>query len=268
MSTLLRNKIVSFNSGDRQSGTATDFSVKLDSGENYFSGNFLAYLKRGTIPNSWYNIKPGDSIEFSQSPSNTSRTLTITPGSYNYFEFANELKTKLDALAGVEGNGATYTVTYSEVTGKYTIEASGGVTFVFNALASNNPNNLGALRIARHIGIGPSRITSSTNSYTSEVIPDTFGTKNLYLLSPGAEVQSLWEQEYRGDGRNNISVIQVNVNKFQILNWYNSDPLGSSRLWRTPGSGIMKWQLVDDDGELVDLNGLDFQFEINFQQLV
>jgi hypothetical protein len=264
---LLRNKIVSISSRNRSTGTATDFSIKLDGAENYFNGTFLAYLKRGTIPHSWYNIRPGDTIQFAQSPSNTARTLTITPGSYNYYEFATELKTQLDALATIEGNGATYSVTYSETTGKYTISASGGVTFIFNALASNNPNSVGALRVARHIGLPDGLITSSTNSYVSDNIPDTFGTKNLYLLSPNAEIQSLFEQEFRGQGRNNVSVIQVPVNKFQIINFFNSDPEGSRRVWRNPGNGILRWQLVDDDGEIVPLNGLDFKFEINFQQL-
>lgn len=265
---ILRNKIVSFNSADRLSGETGDFYVKLDNGENYFRGNFLAYLKRGNIPHSWYNIRQGDTITFSQSPSFTVRTLSITPGAYNYYEFATELKNKLDGLATLEGNGSTYSVTYSEITGRYTITATGTTTFIINALASGSSSDLGGLRIARHIGVGPARITSATNSYTSEIIPDTFGTKNLYLLTPGAEIQSLYEQRYRGDGRNNVSVIQVPVNKYQIINFFNSDPEGSRRIFRHPGNTILNFRLVDDDGEVVDLNGLEYQFEINFQQVV
>lgn len=84
-------------------------------------------------------------------------TATITPGSYNGTTLATEVKTQLDAAGG------TYTVTYSETTGKFTIaRAAGNFTLRWQS-GTNTANTAGTT-----LGFAVAANDTGADTYTSD----------------------------------------------------------------------------------------------------
>lgn len=79
-------------------------------------------LLNGCIPTDLYNVNTGWN-KFTFGEANlTIWTVTLTPGQYTSAQLATELQTQLNGLTGILN---TYSVTYSDITKKITIRATG-----------------------------------------------------------------------------------------------------------------------------------------------
>lgn len=269
MATIFRNKLVDIRSDFRDEGNSdTDFTVHLENHANHFNGTHLCYLKRCTIPHSWYNIGGnGDEQMKIVEIGFSAQLVTFPAGSYTYSQFGSQLETILNQVATTNASGRSYTVTHSDITGKYSITEAGGNQLQIDLSYSQVGNT--SKHIADHIGIP--RNSSWTNlpatPWVSQKVADVFGTKSLYLSLVGGTAETTWENDGKGTGRNIIAEIQVHNNKYDIINFFNSDPDGSRRVFRNPGKIPLHFRLLNDDGDTVNLNGLPCKFLFNFQSV-
>ena len=105
--------------------------------QNPYSNNFRWTLKRplkdvvsiellsGCIPASLYNVNTGWN-QFTFGENYVKRTITLSPGQYTIQQLATQLQTLLNI-----GSINTYSITYSSVTKKVTISATGAATYTF-----------------------------------------------------------------------------------------------------------------------------------------
>ncbi len=90
----------------------------------------------------------------------TTRVVTLAAKTYrDPHELASEIQTKMNAL----GSGNTFTVTYSDTTGKFTLTSS-GTTFTLKFATGANTANT----IANAIGFDPGSDESAALTYTSD----------------------------------------------------------------------------------------------------
>ena len=82
-------------------------------------------LLSGCVPAALYNINTGWN-QFTFGEDTNKRTITLTPGQYTAESLASELSTQLDT-----GSFNDYTVTYSSVTKKMTINVTGTASYTF-----------------------------------------------------------------------------------------------------------------------------------------
>lgn len=123
------NKYLFVNSNSRSNGTNSNFTVDLGSTLNF--DDKRAKFVDIQIPGSWYNIRTGvnNNILFNEGSGNL--TAVLTPGQYNITTLAAEIKAKMEAVGTL-----TYTVSFSSITLKTTISATGNFELKFGTETS------------------------------------------------------------------------------------------------------------------------------------
>jgi hypothetical protein len=126
-------------------------------------------------------------------------TATITPGTYNGQTLATEVKTQLDSAGG------TYTVAYSESTGKFTIARAAG-NFTIRWQSGTNTANcaaglLGYSKVANDTG---------TNTYTSDTA----------VIHTSEEIDFDFGAAYE---YNSIALLNHNLSSAAVVTIYGAD---------------------------------------------
>lgn len=125
-----RRVTIALNSRDRNFGTGQPSSEFRWTFRRPLKDVVSIELVNGTLPADLYNVAaPWNAFTFGENPPILTWNVMLTPGQYTAAQLAAELQTQLNALPGKVN---TYSVTYSDITKRYTISATAGTaTFAF-----------------------------------------------------------------------------------------------------------------------------------------
>jgi hypothetical protein len=181
----------------------------------------------------------------------TTGQAAIPPGNYNATTLAAQLETTMDAIGG-----GAFTVTYSQSTHKYTITTT-GAAFQILTTASNN--------IANEIGF----TTDSTlaTSATADSVVNTNGARYLELRSSALTKYSgsttITSVLAPKTGNTVLYTIPVKGLPTDIIIDERCDSMIELNKKQTFHEDI-DFQLEDDSGNTLDLNGQDYSFQLVF----
>lgn len=226
--------------------TSSDFTyeIKLEN-KNY--NHFC--VQSISIPKSYYCFHQPHT-QFQLREDNVNYTITLAQGNYSF----QLLKTELQNLLN-EATSSSYTYVMSipnssEVqTGRLTFTISGNSGVQPSLIFPNTD-------LAQILGFLPGTYTFSGDQLTSPNIVQLQKNENLLLCSSlikgSLSSKPVICQIYMGD-----------VPDFSIKNWYCPDIQGYSRPL-SHHAGVYKFQILDRDGEVINLNGINIGLNILF----
>lgn len=200
-----------------------------------------------TMPNSMYNIVDGkNTITISNND------YTVPAGNYS----AEDLKDKLTELLGNDGS-----VTFDSIDNVF--------TFTFT-----DPQNIQSTTMERQLGLGVTNNldpdadppetaphtqlpTGNVSSYTARNICDLGGTTNIYIRIRNLTMNNL---DSRGRTNNIIASIVNNTNYGGYIFFVPPEVLYYQITEQTIGH--LDIELTDQEGELIDLNGANFNITL------
>lgn len=248
MSLPIRTLQLVINSRDRidyNSTTSTDFRVSLLNPLNF---DILEYaLESCCIPKTSYNIgSNNNSLAFTGSVGIAN--VILTPGNYT-------ITTLLAALQTAFNIESPDTYVFSLVDGKVTI-TSAFAGFVLNP-------DPAPYELLLNLGFNPEQVyTSTLGNLSAPYLPDISGIKNIFI-----KIEQL--SEYMRDTKNLSSNFKVDYGcPFgSILYFGNQNKY--EQYYRTAQNHMRKTQhfdvkLVDESGNIVDLNGSNWSFVLRF----
>jgi hypothetical protein len=183
------------------------------------------------IPLSYYTIR------------STNNTLSVNGVSYQISQgnwSASGLATYLTTLLTSQG----ISVSYSSVTNKFTFACSSGE---FDIDASST--------CLRQLGFSDGSHTSEQLSLTSDQVVDLSGTSSIYITS------NLNTQNYLNGVQSNVLVKVPVLSDMGTILVYQNPSLIPSRLTNRYVN-MISVNLLDDSGDLLDLNGLDWAISL------
>jgi len=227
------SKLIYVDSEERISGTSSNFSYAIDipDGAKYDTCCVLSM----TIPRSYYLIRPGqnyailvlDAIE---------HPFEIPPGNYNADNFSEILMTILNQATGMPV--ATFTITFSTITGKYTYAYSG---LGDAAIVLRDPSRLG-----HQMGFDEISTNHFVNgSLQSKNVVNFVSTSTLFLHSDMVDDSTDILQEVYADNSVPFSNLVYNC---------RAPGMYAKRL-RNNASSLFNFSLCDEHDKEVDLNG-------------
>lgn len=229
---------------DYDTTSSTDFTVHLQNPINF---DILAYgLESCCIPKTSYNIV-GGSFELEDIGT---RIITISDGNYTINTLVSELQTQMN-LAGP----VVYTVSYNTSTMKLSFVSDGTGFYI-------NPNQLDFPFLLQ---LGFNNFTAYSSVSLAIIPPKVFdisGIKNVYIKI--AELS-----EYMRDTKNLSSNFKVNYGcSYGSIIYFNNEntykqyyTTAQNHIRRTDKFSV---KLVDENGDLVDLNGSDWSLVLRF----
>ena len=226
--------------------TSSNFRVNL---QNPINSKLIAYgLESVSIPKTNYNISSPMNV-FEIEDSTGPKTITIPPGNYSASTFIAELVAQLNA------SGDSYTVVKSSLTNKLTITSS------FTGFIVNPDTETYPLLIMMGFDDNTTYI-SVVGVLDAPNVMNISGPTNLYI-----KIAQL--TEYMRDTKNLSSNFKIDYgceygsniyfsNQSKYLQYYTTS---QDHLQRTEHFDI---QLVDEAGNLVDLNGSNWSLVLRF----
>eukprot|EP00732_Lithocolla_globosa_P000104 Lithocolla_globosa_v1_NODE_19_length_9697_cov_21.310620.p5 type:complete len:270 gc:universal NODE_19_length_9697_cov_21.310620:1082-1891(+) len=222
----------------------TDFSVRLDI-DNDQEFDKVSLLDC-TIPKSNYTINSTNNT-FTVEENSIQRTVTIPIGNYSRKSFKNVLQSELGTPASGYSN---YVVSYdssssSGDTGKYT----------FTVTNPSNPEVIFIFTTGLTDQMGFNTNTSytfSSNTLMSANVSN-FRPKITYFLNSNI---------CQNRGNSTLQNIVANSNDFDYIYYNNPQPYEYYKDFAKTFSNTYWFRLLDEDGNVVDLNGLNIVFTI------
>jgi hypothetical protein len=226
-------------SADRNSGNSNDFLLFLDDELLRDQHKDLA-VSEAIIPHSYYAINDNNNT-FECGPTGAD-TITITNGNYTSSEFATHLATQLNVVLV-----PTYSVSFSTNTGKFTYSTGDASEFVLVADTKNY----------KYLGFAKNSSNSSASgSLVSTNVINISGTEYVDILS-NLQVAS---ENSSNLNRDVLARIYPNSSAFSSI-FFNAT---TDNAVHFAGQHInrMHIRLVDEHGDALDLNGLDWNFTL------
>lgn len=248
-------QIVYINSRDRLTGNDGNFTynINLKSGNDF---DRVTCLQAG-IPKSYYSVQSGINY-FTLTEISTNTIIQLTPGNYTRNSLAVTLATLLTANSP---NNWTYTVGIPNVnttvdTGKYTYGVSGNgadqPSFTFDAITD----------VWELMGF----LKSSTNPFLSNQLIST----NVVNLQPFNSIQihsnlvsNAWQT---GNNTDILQSVFANVGSaaYSNISWVCMEPEAYSQILASGSTSTASFNLTDEDGISLDLNGVNMQMTLMF----
>lgn len=209
-------------------------------------------LTSAEIPLTYYNIRNvSGAIDnnhifyFSENNGVTTLNATLTAGYYNATTIATALKTSLEA---VSTNAYTYTVSYSTLTQKFTISATGNFKIMY-------PTWLCVNWI-----LGFNLASSNGTSHIANSMPYLDYYQYFYLRLSGLNAEMCYDET----GSNN-NIMKIPITAVQSSIQFYFDP--SDNHFVINGDRPVQSfdvQLLDSDYYPINLNGRDYSFTLSF----
>ena len=230
-------------SADRQSGSSSDFRVQIPT----FSRCGSVALLSASIPNTLYNInETNDTLSWYNVE--TLKTATIPHGAYG----VTDLIAVLTEYMNDADPGNTYTVSYSPVTMKITVDAD--PEQISLALSEGDA-------LWRVLGFTAGITTYPSYSHTGDSVLRLDFPAYLYIdigLPAADVVNTAWT-------RANYIVPMENIS--QYVQVYNRSATFDQLQCYSLGAGVstLNVRLMRPDGTLADLNGGDWSFVLGIE---
>lgn len=239
------------NSNERISGTNTNFEcLKLDLNNQPYTH---ACVKQVGIPKVFPNI-PTSFNTFTLKEGSVSRTITLEVGYYNKNTMIAELPALLNSASALNGNNWIYTMSYRTALQvqnfKFTFSVSGNGGSQPSFIFTDD-------QIWLQLGFNVGTSVFVANSLTSTNIINFNPTSKLYIRS-----------DLTGSSTDNIlqEILSVDLVGFGSAIFYQNQgnlDLESKELVGN-GKDTFNIQLINENNQLVDLQGQDWSFSIIF----
>lgn len=243
MAHLELQKTVYIDSDYRTSGVHENFTYQLRDVKLYTHVSVLQV----SIPKTFYNVQSGQNT-FTLTELGVDATITVTPGSYSYRNFASILGALLTAASP---NGRTYTITVpttEPITGKYTITASSGSFTISFPISSYMYKHMGFESVSSNDSTAT--ILVSTNVCSFQDVPSLYICSDL-IASHVQEINSnVLEAVFCGQ-----------TPEFGVLTWNNTAPELTAKEIRG-SSDLRKFWLMDVDQNILSTNGVSWNMVI------
>lgn len=225
---MINTTLLIINSKDRSSGTTSNFNYGFEPKTRVDKYR----INKITVPYSWYNIK---NQTFEYFDGIVTNTISFPEGSYTI----STLQTKLSSLL------PAITITYDGNTNKYTFTSATAFIITWQY----GPGMLGTLLQAP--------ITPLVFTFISGMVNLNL-TSNIYLSSAG--LTTYFSSIFNKKKNNVVLSIPIDVNSFNYIIFENQVPTYFAIDDRTLAN--LDIQILDDYGEVINLNGLDITIEI------
>lgn len=231
------------NSKDRLSGSSSDFNYQI----KYYGKEEVQNFRIGkvTIPYSFYNI---ERQYFDFYYNNSQSFVDITAGNYTAQTLASFLQTEIS-----NNVGAPVTITFSNITNKFTVSVPTPNNFYFDFNAIDIPDNY---RIEKALGFP--KLTPVSTTYTSLNCANFNASDNLYISSQSLSFYT--PSIFQTQRAHVIQLVPILVNPFNFIFYEDQQQVTFQTDFSTISTFDVK--LIDDYGNTVNLNGLDWTFEI------
>lgn len=241
MSYYTDKEIFYINSYNRINGDNSDFTYQLNIDNNIAWDRVV--LIDASIPKSYYNVQDGQNT-FTLIDDNGTHTITITPSNYT----RTSLCTVLSSL--LTNGGITYTITYQNImeqgdNGKLIFTCSGNSTQPQFTFDNYLYEQLGFEKNTTY--------TFSGNSLTSPNICNLSPEGTLFITSNIVQNKS---DSILGN------IITPIDSSYSYVVYYNSAILEKSKKYSGSGSNVYWFKLVNENGDKINLNGLNMVFTI------
>lgn len=233
---------VHINSINRSSGNSSNFTINIgDQLNQLLRDKFDRVVLLGcNIPKSYYTINSLNNT-FTLIENGISSTITIDIGNYNYTSLATQLTTKLNAATQI---AATYSITLLNSTGKYQFTTSSALSTSFSFVNKT---------IRFILGFDNTTYSFSSLTLTSVNILNLQKTSAIDIYS-----------DIVADNNGLLSVIFPSSNDFSVISYINDHPGYNNRELIKSSFDTMTISLVDEYGNLLDLNGIDITCNLLF----
>jgi hypothetical protein len=200
-----------------------------------------------SIPKSYFLVQSNYN-SFNLLENATSVPITITPGNYNRLSLATTVKNLLNSNSP---NGWTYNITFNNInqtydTGAYYFTVSGN---------SSQPSFIFSSGMYEPLGFNANTTNQfSANSLTSVNVPNLSIETTLFIHSDIC-------QNREGD---NVlqEVYDTGQSTFSYIIFLNPIPMEYSKPMPNSSSNTFAFWLTDENGNIVNLNGVNFNFTI------
>lgn len=242
--------LVYIDSNDRLNGSNESFTIQLKSS---MMGDTEKHVNINDciIPYSYYAINDNNNT-FVLTGTTGSENITLTNGNYTIGEYSSELKTQLETSTNYAGE--TFTPVYSKITGKMQITVSTGDF----TITSNNYNY-------KHLGMGKTTSVASVSSvWTSPNGIDLHGPRYIDLVTSLQTNAVNTNSNFKNYQTLLRFPTDMNRNTIKYLNDASTEWM---KLFNNNVDRISV-ELRDDDGNIIDLNGLSWQLMLEFRELL
>lgn len=248
--TTSRPLIVTFDSRLRTSGTNSSFaSQPIDLGINNYNS---VCLLQASIPKSFYNM-PAPFNSFVLRENGIDTTITIPEGNYTKLNLSTTLSSLLTTNSS---QGWTYVVSYPN----YTLVDNFKYTFTVSGNGGNQPSLIFSEGTPnRQLGFDE----NTTNTFTGDVLTSTNAVNLAYIL----RMYIATDLVENADNSYLQEILNVGGTAPQgIINYTNYDIQFNSKDYNRSGATSWRFTLLDDYGQIIDLNGVNWVFTVVFYQ--
>lgn len=243
---ILNPYYVFINSRDRISGTDEDFTYNIQFPAGFEFTHVVCL--NALIPKSYYLIQAGENT-FQLQENSTTVTISVPIGSYLLNAFSSTIAT---LLTNASPNGLTYTVTYPALsgadTGKWTYtQNNGSITssLIFNSTLFE-PFGFSA---------------NSTNTFTGTTLISTC------VIKLQSEDRLLIHSNCVNNPTKDDVLVSINSTtsiNYSSIAYLCPAPEFYARLLQSPNNSTYSFCLKDEDGRIVQLNGLNMNITLLF----
>lgn len=227
----------------RTSGTTTDFSITLASGVNKvleaeIIGAEIPYTFYGVTVNNNRLVWTGNGVPY---------MCTVTPGNYTVNQFVTALQTSMNAQQ------SGWTIVYSARTYKLTFANAAAFTIDLT-------NASGTTTMQRVVGLSAPTVTSTSATMTDAV--NVSGSRYLLIKSRALTRPKITRPFLNSAQDDVLYKVSIQGGPGSILVEKNAYP----NLLRYGVRQVIKtidFQLTDDQGNVIDLNGHDWSMSVN-----
>lgn len=239
-------EIFYINSRKRSSGTDSNFAIQIEVPKTIIYDRIA--LLDCSIPKSYYIVR--ENSYFILSENGNTVQINVTPGNYTRNSFKIILQTLLNTLSPL---GYTYTITFPNVNiegddGKYTFNVSNNLyqpVFIINTT------------LYEQLGFN----RNTTYTFVSNKL------KSTNVVNFSAEATLCIRSSIVGasaNGGNNIlqSIYTTQNQEYSYITYTNPDIDKNSKTYNNIGSNLFTFTLTDEDGNEINLNGLNLVFTL------
>lgn len=245
---------LNINSKDRSQGSSHNFSINLTNGINNIKSFSIGDI---IIPKTYYNIKSDETLFFSDNDG--LKEVSIPLGNYDIFQIMTFLSVNMNDISTHD-----YKFNLDQISNKINIQYQE----VFQLDFAFSPC------LAQYLGFGRT-VDNDEILFNSGIVlnplglyeinapnsPNTQRTRNIFIISSDIHRQNYTFNKNQSLGHIITSVIDdvefgQLITKREINNLFIKFA-GNNTLTS------MRFKLVDDNGEILDLNGVDWSFTLN-----
>jgi hypothetical protein len=235
-------RIYYIDSHRRVAGTDGDFTIviQLPSMEKADAKGISVVCLSASIPKSWYLIPVGaNTITLQENGVNA--TVTIPVGNYGVTSFISAAQTALNAASL---NAWTYTITFSQITGKFSYAATGGgvARLIMPAVVGSGI----------HEQWGFAQGSTSTLPITGTNVVKFVAKDTIQIRSDIIDCGDDVLQDINTSGSTDFSSVK----------WLCPEADTYAKPMRTKNGNVYRFYITDEDGNPLVLNGLNVVFTI------